>query len=78
MNMLDSIQMSTNSMLEDEPRKFGGISTRPWGVALPGQRYPQVEGPGNPSWERRNPDANPNKNQQPVNPIRQAIQSKVQ
>lgn len=28
---------------------------RPWGVALPGHMYPAVEGPGNPSWERRNP-----------------------
>lgn len=29
--------------------------SRPWGVALPGRSYPAVEGPGNPSWERRNP-----------------------
>lgn len=33
---------------------------RPWGVALPGQSYIQVEGPGNPYWEARNPLFNPN------------------
>lgn len=28
---------------------------RKWGEVLPGRKYPAVEGPGNPSWERRNP-----------------------
>jgi hypothetical protein len=28
---------------------------RQWGETRPGEMYPQVEGPGNPSWERRNP-----------------------
>lgn len=28
---------------------------RGWGQELPGRSYPAVEGPGNPSWERRNP-----------------------
>jgi len=29
--------------------------SRKWGESQPGGRYPAVEGPGNPSWERRNP-----------------------
>ena len=29
--------------------------TRGWGETIPGMMYPAVEGPGNPSWERRNP-----------------------
>lgn len=29
--------------------------TRRWGERLPGQYYPGIEGPGNPSWEKRNP-----------------------
>jgi len=28
---------------------------REWGESRPGEGYIQVEGPGNPSWERRNP-----------------------
>jgi len=28
---------------------------RGWGESRPGEMYPAVEGPGNPSWERRNP-----------------------
>jgi hypothetical protein len=32
-------------------------SDRQWGETLPGYSYPAVEGPGNPSWERRNPIA---------------------
>lgn len=39
---------------------------RPWGVAIPGQMYPQVEGPGNPSWEARNPQPTNPKYQQPI------------
>jgi len=33
-----------------EPRR-----ERDWGESRPGEGYIQVEGPGNPSWERRNP-----------------------
>lgn len=29
--------------------------SRVWGETRPGERYPQVEEPGNPSWEARNP-----------------------
>jgi len=32
---------------------------RPWGVSRPGEMYPQYEGPGNPGWEQRHPEANP-------------------
>ena len=28
---------------------------REWGESRPGEAYIQIEGPGNPSWERRNP-----------------------
>ena len=38
----------------------GGGGARAWGESRPGEMYAQVEGPGNPSWERRNPDKNPN------------------
>ena len=33
---------------------------RKWGESRAGEMYPQIEGPGNPSWEARNPDKNPN------------------
>jgi hypothetical protein len=61
--------------MADLTRQFTNIPpTRPWGVALPGHSYPQVEGPGNPFWERRHPELNPilNKNQivrDTINPI---------
>ena len=32
---------------------------RGWGETRPGEMYPQVEGPGNPSWERRHPERAP-------------------
>jgi hypothetical protein len=32
---------------------------RGWGETRPGEMYIQVEGPGNPSWERRNPERGP-------------------
>ena len=32
---------------------------REWGESRPGEMYIQVEGPGNPSWERRNPRTEP-------------------
>ena len=38
------------------PGQPGG---RPWGESRPGEMYPAVEGPGNPSWERRHPERNP-------------------
>ena len=38
------------------PGQPGG---RPWGESRPGEMYPQVEGPGNPSWERRHPERAP-------------------
>ena len=33
---------------------------RKWGEKILGETYPQVEGPGNPTWEKENPDKNPN------------------
>ena len=36
------------------------LPPRKWGETRPGEMYPQVEGPGNPSWERRNPQSNSN------------------
>jgi hypothetical protein len=30
--------------------------SRQWGESRPGEMYPAVEGPGNPSWERRHPE----------------------
>ena len=33
--------------------------TRGWGESRPGEMYPAVEGPGNPSWERRHPERAP-------------------
>jgi hypothetical protein len=39
---------------------------RAWGVSQPGMMYPQVEAPGNPSWEARNPQANPGVGGAPV------------
>ena len=38
------------------PGQPGG---RPWGESRPGEMYPAVEGPGNPSWERRHPERAP-------------------
>ncbi len=32
---------------------------RPWGETRPGEMYVQVEGPGNPAWEKRHPEAAP-------------------
>lgn len=32
---------------------------RGWGELRPGEMYPAVEGPGNPSWERRHPERAP-------------------
>ena len=32
---------------------------RRWGESRPDEMYIQIEGPGNPSWERRNPDRRP-------------------
>merc|ERR1711964_813395 len=42
---------------KDKAPKSG--SARQWGESRPGEMYIQVEGPGNPSWEQRNPQANP-------------------
>ena len=39
-----------DSMWKKYPRR-----DREWGESRPGEGYIQVEGPGNPSWERRNP-----------------------
>ena len=33
--------------------------TRKWGESRPGEMYVQVEGPGNPSWEKRHPELAP-------------------
>ena len=32
------------------------LKGRPWGVSIPGEYYPAVEGPGNPGWEARHPE----------------------
>jgi hypothetical protein len=37
------------------------LAPRKWGEERYGERYPQIEGPGNPSWERRNPHLNPDR-----------------
>ena len=34
---------------------------RKWGDSREGEMYVQAEGPGNPTWEKANPDANPDK-----------------
>ena len=36
---------------------------REWGESRPGEGYIQIEGPGNPSWERRNPRRSSLRNQ---------------
>ena len=41
-----------NDTFPGQPSQRG---PRQWGESRPGEMYPQVEGPGNPSWERRNP-----------------------
>ena len=35
------------------------MAERKWGESRPGEGYIQAEMPGNPSWERRNPQARP-------------------
>jgi len=35
------------------------MAERKWGESRPGESYIQIEGPGNPSWERRNSQASP-------------------
>jgi len=41
--------------LRHRPKKPVLKPSRPWGETQPGHYYPAVEGPGNPSWEKRNP-----------------------
>ena len=42
-----------------QPPNTRPTGTRGWGESRPGEMYPQVEGPGNPSWERRHPERAP-------------------
>ena len=41
------------------PAAPGAQPPRGWGESRPGEMYPAVEGPGNPSWERRHPERAP-------------------
>ena len=41
------------------PTPPGAQAPRGWGESRPGEMYPAVEGPGNPSWERRHPERAP-------------------
>jgi len=56
---------------------------RAWGETRPGEMYPQVEGPGNPSWEKRNPggmgwtDLNQQKSQIPRTAEEQAAEDRA-
>ena len=45
--------------IRQPPANTPPTGMRGWGEVRPGEMYPQVEGPGNPSWERRHPERAP-------------------
>lgn len=71
---LGGYQQGKMGMMQQAVPNFGGLKQqtptpanpgaqlpqpRQWGQSVPGFLYPQVEGPGNPSWEARNPQGQP-------------------